>query len=50
MVDTIKKDGGYTGARVELFGELAKAKIKIQIDIGFGDAEFLYATGAAQCH
>ncbi|KTC94069.1 nucleotidyl transferase AbiEii/AbiGii toxin family protein [Legionella erythra] len=37
-VGTIKKDGGYTGARVELFGELAKAKIKIQIDIGFGDA------------
>ncbi|HAT7829557.1 TPA: nucleotidyl transferase AbiEii/AbiGii toxin family protein, partial [Legionella pneumophila] len=36
--DTIKKDGGYTGARVELFGELAKAKIKIQIDIGYGDA------------
>ncbi|MCW8417617.1 nucleotidyl transferase AbiEii/AbiGii toxin family protein [Fluoribacter dumoffii] len=35
---TIKKDGGYTGARVELFGELAKAKIKIQIDIGYGDA------------
>jgi hypothetical protein len=37
-VDTIKKDGGYTGVRVELFGELAKAKIKIQIDIGYGDA------------
>ncbi|HAT1982245.1 TPA: nucleotidyl transferase AbiEii/AbiGii toxin family protein [Legionella pneumophila] len=37
-VHTIKKDGGYTGARVELFGELAKAKIKIQIDIGYGDA------------
>ncbi len=37
-VDTIKKDGAYTGARVELFGELAKAKIKIQIDIGYGDA------------
>lgn len=37
-LDTIKKDGGYTGARVELFGELAKAKIKIQIDIGYGDA------------
>ncbi|HBD9237991.1 TPA: nucleotidyl transferase AbiEii/AbiGii toxin family protein [Legionella pneumophila] len=37
-VDTIKKDGGYTGARVELFGELAKAKIKIRIDIGYGDA------------
>lgn len=37
-VDSIKKDGDYTGARVELFGELAKAKIKIQIDIGYGDA------------
>jgi hypothetical protein len=37
-VSTIKKDGGYTGARVELFGELAKAKIKIQVDIGYGDA------------
>ena len=37
-VDTIKKGEGYTGARVELFGELAKAKIKIQIDIGYGDA------------
>lgn len=37
-VDTMKKDEGYTGARVELFGELAKAKIKIQIDIGYGDA------------
>lgn len=36
-VDTIKKDGGYTGARVDLFGELAKAKIKIQIDIGYGE-------------
>ncbi|MFA6302800.1 MAG: nucleotidyl transferase AbiEii/AbiGii toxin family protein [Legionella sp.] len=37
-VDTIKKEGGYTGARVELFGELAKAQVKIQIDIGYGDA------------
>jgi len=37
-VEPIKKDGGYTGARVELFGELAKARIKIQIDIGYGDA------------
>ncbi|MDI1352413.1 MAG: nucleotidyl transferase AbiEii/AbiGii toxin family protein [bacterium] len=37
-VETIKKEEGYTGARVELFGELAKAKIKIQIDIGYGDA------------
>lgn len=35
--DTIKKEGGYTGARIELFAELAKARIKIQVDIGFGD-------------
>lgn len=35
--ETIKKEGGYTGARVELFAELSKAKIKIQVDIGFGD-------------
>lgn len=34
---TIKKEGGYTGARVELFAELSKARIKIQVDIGFGD-------------
>lgn len=38
VVSTIKKEGGYTGARVELFGELAKARVKIQIDIGYGDA------------
>ena len=37
-ISAIKKDGGYTGARVELFGELAKARIKIQVDIGYGDA------------
>lgn len=37
-VSTIKKDSGYTGARVGLFGELANARIKIQIDIGYGDA------------
>lgn len=36
--DTIRKEGGYTGARIELFSELSKAKIKIQVDIGFGDA------------
>lgn len=36
--DTIKKDDGYTGARVELFAKLSNAKIKIQVDIGFGDA------------
>ncbi|KTD61864.1 nucleotidyl transferase AbiEii/AbiGii toxin family protein [Legionella spiritensis] len=35
--NTIKKEGGYTGARIELFAELSKARIKIQIDIGYGD-------------
>jgi len=35
--DTIKKEGGYTGARIELFAELSKARIKIQVDIGYGD-------------
>jgi predicted nucleotidyltransferase component of viral defense system len=34
---TIKKESGYTGARVVLFAELSKARIKIQVDIGFGD-------------
>lgn len=36
-VSAIKKDSGYSGARVELFGELAKARVKIQVDIGYGD-------------
>jgi predicted nucleotidyltransferase component of viral defense system len=35
--DTIKKEGGYTGAKIELFAELSKARIKIQVDIGYGD-------------
>jgi predicted nucleotidyltransferase component of viral defense system len=34
----IRKDAGYAGARVLISGELAKAKCKTQIDIGFGDA------------
>ena len=37
-VDEIRKNTGYMGARVILSGELAKARCKIQIDIGFGDA------------
>jgi len=37
-VDEIRKNTGYVGARVILSGELAKARCKIQIDIGFGDA------------
>lgn len=35
---TIKKDFEYVGARVELFAELSKARIKIQVDVGYGDA------------
>lgn len=36
-VSSIKKDKGYSGVRIELFSMLAKARIKIQIDIGYGD-------------
>lgn len=38
VVDEIRKDAGYAGARVLISGELAKARCKTQIDIGFGDA------------
>jgi predicted nucleotidyltransferase component of viral defense system len=34
----IRKDDGYGGVRVILAGELAKARCKTQIDVGFGDA------------
>lgn len=34
----IRKDAGYTGARIVLAAELARAKCKVQVDIGFGDA------------
>ena len=36
--EEIRKDAGYSGARVVITGELAKARCKTQIDIGFGDA------------
>lgn len=36
--EEIRKDAGYAGARVVIIGELAKARCKTQIDIGFGDA------------
>ncbi len=36
--EEIRKDTGYTGTRIILSGELAKARCKTQIDIGFGDA------------
>jgi hypothetical protein len=37
-VEAIRKDAGYAGARVLITGEIAKARCKTQIDIGFGDA------------
>ena len=36
--EDIRKEAGYAGARVVIIGELAKARCKTQIDIGFGDA------------
>jgi predicted nucleotidyltransferase component of viral defense system len=36
--EVIRKDAGYAGARVVITGELAKARCKTRIDIGFGDA------------
>jgi predicted nucleotidyltransferase component of viral defense system len=37
-VDEIRKEAGYGGVRVVISGELAKARCKTQIDVGFGDA------------
>lgn len=37
-VEEIRKEAGYAGARVLVTAELAKAKTKTQVDIGFGDA------------
>ena len=37
-VDEIRKEAGYGGVRVIIAGELAKARCKTQIDVGFGDA------------
>lgn len=37
-VEKIRKDAGYAGARVLITAEIAKARCKTQIDIGFGDA------------
>ncbi|MES3003950.1 MAG: nucleotidyl transferase AbiEii/AbiGii toxin family protein [Pseudomonadota bacterium] len=34
----IRKEGGYGGARVFIAGELAGARLKTQVDVGFGDA------------
>lgn len=38
VVEEIRKEAGYAGARVIISAELAKAKTKTQVDIGFGDA------------
>jgi hypothetical protein len=37
-VDEIRKETGYGGVRVVVVGELAKARCKTQLDVGFGDA------------
>lgn len=37
-VQVIRKDAGYAGARVTITAELARARCKVQVDIGFGDA------------
>jgi len=37
-VAEIRKEAGYGGVRVIIAGELARARCKTQIDVGFGDA------------
>ena len=37
-VEEIRKEAGYGGVCVVISGELAKARCKTQIDVGFGDA------------
>lgn len=37
-VEEIRKETGYGGVRVVIAGDLAKARCKTQIDVGFGDA------------
>ena len=39
-VKEIRKEAGYGGVRVIIVGNLAKARCKTQIDVGFGDAGF----------
>lgn len=38
VAEGIRKEAGYAGARILISGELARARCKTQIDIGFGDA------------
>jgi predicted nucleotidyltransferase component of viral defense system len=37
-VEEIRKDAGYAGARVLIDADIARARCKTQIDVGFGDA------------
>jgi predicted nucleotidyltransferase component of viral defense system len=37
-VEEIRKEAGYGGVRVIVSGELARARCRTQIDVGFGDA------------
>ncbi len=37
-VEEIRKETGYGGVRAVIAGELARARCKTQIDVGFGDA------------
>ncbi|MBU4506667.1 MAG: nucleotidyl transferase AbiEii/AbiGii toxin family protein [Hydrogenophaga sp.] len=37
-VEEIRKEAGYGGVRVIVSGDLARARCKTQIDVGFGDA------------
>jgi predicted nucleotidyltransferase component of viral defense system len=37
LVEQIRKDAGYSGVRVVMASELARARCKTQIDVGFGD-------------
>ncbi|WP_046112050.1 nucleotidyl transferase AbiEii/AbiGii toxin family protein [Aquincola tertiaricarbonis] len=37
-VEEIRKEAGYGGVRVVVGGELARARCRTQIDVGFGDA------------
>jgi hypothetical protein len=34
----IRKGAGYNGVRIDILGKLEKARLDLQIDIGFGDA------------
>jgi predicted nucleotidyltransferase component of viral defense system len=38
VVEEIRKAAGYAGARIIVSAELARARCKTQIDVGFGDA------------